>query len=210
MVKNLYIIRHGETEQNKNHIIQGSGIDSDLNETGRAQAEAFYQYYKHIQFDKIYTSALKRTHQSVAKFIQAQIPWEIVPELNEISWGIKEGVQINREEEAYYKGLLHTWQMGYTDTRITGGESPNEVYARLIQAMDYINSKTNEKNVLMCLHGRTLRILLCLLTKNPLSEMENFLHRNLCLYLVEYDTKKYTIKIRNGFVEPPNMVFETL
>ena len=73
------MIRHGETEYNRQGIVQGSGIDADLNETGRNQAEAFYQKYKDIPFDKVYTSALVRTHQTVEKFIEAGIPHEIIP-----------------------------------------------------------------------------------------------------------------------------------
>ena len=49
-------------------IVQGRGMDTELNEKGRAQAEAFYQAYKDVPFDKIYTSTLKRTHQTVQNF----------------------------------------------------------------------------------------------------------------------------------------------
>ena len=35
--KELFILRHGETNQNLNGIVQGSGIDSDLNHSGYAQ-----------------------------------------------------------------------------------------------------------------------------------------------------------------------------
>ena len=59
--KTIYIIRHGETDYNRQGIIQGSGVDSDLNETGRIQAEKFFKAYHHIPFDKVYTSELKRT-----------------------------------------------------------------------------------------------------------------------------------------------------
>ena len=52
-MKELYIIRHGETELNRLGIVQGRGINSDLNDTGRAQAEAFYQYYKETKFDAL-------------------------------------------------------------------------------------------------------------------------------------------------------------
>ncbi|MFM8374363.1 MAG: histidine phosphatase family protein, partial [Bacteroidota bacterium] len=37
----VYFIRHGETDFNRQGIIQGRGVDSDLNETGRQQARAF-------------------------------------------------------------------------------------------------------------------------------------------------------------------------
>ena len=56
--KTIYIIRHGETDYNKQGVIQGRGIDSSLNEMGQQQALQFYRAYHHIGFDIIYTSEL--------------------------------------------------------------------------------------------------------------------------------------------------------
>ncbi|HCZ37344.1 MAG TPA: histidine phosphatase family protein, partial [Cytophagales bacterium] len=67
--KKIYLIRHGQTDFNLKGIVQGSGVDSSLNAKGMAQAQAFFEMYKHIKFDKIYTSTLKRTRESVSGFI---------------------------------------------------------------------------------------------------------------------------------------------
>jgi broad specificity phosphatase PhoE len=85
--KKIYLVRHGQTEFNKKGIVQGSAVNSSLNDTGRAQAHAFYQAYKHIPFDAVYTSALNRSIESVQAFIDQSIPHFIRPGLNEISWG---------------------------------------------------------------------------------------------------------------------------
>ena len=74
--KTLYIIRHGQTDFNKQGIIQGRGINTDLNETGRKQGAAFFNAYKDIPFDKIYISELKRTQQTVQQFIDLGIPYQ--------------------------------------------------------------------------------------------------------------------------------------
>lgn len=42
LVKDIYLIRHGETEYNRKGVVQGSGIDADLNELGQKQAAAFF------------------------------------------------------------------------------------------------------------------------------------------------------------------------
>ena len=47
----LYIIRHAETEYNRKGIIQGSEVDSDINDVGESQANSFYEYYKNINFE---------------------------------------------------------------------------------------------------------------------------------------------------------------
>src|SRR5690606_38301771 len=93
MNKTIYIIRHGQTDLNFRGVVQGRGMDTDLNDLGRSQAEAFYQYYKNVPFDHIYTSTLKRTHQTVRNFIEKDIPWTQLSGLDEIGWGIYEGVE---------------------------------------------------------------------------------------------------------------------
>jgi bisphosphoglycerate-dependent phosphoglycerate mutase len=40
-IKDIYLIRHGETDYNRLGVVQGSGIDADLNDLGRRQAQAF-------------------------------------------------------------------------------------------------------------------------------------------------------------------------
>jgi len=43
------------------------------------------------------------------------------------------------------------------------------------------------------MHGRAMRLLLCLLTGKPLTEMDSFPHQNLVLYKVTFDGEKYEI-----------------
>ena len=86
LVKDIYLIRHGETEYNRKRVVQGSGIDADLNDLGQKQAAAFFAHYQNLTIDKIYTSVLRRTHQSVKGFIEKGLPWEQYEGLNEISW----------------------------------------------------------------------------------------------------------------------------
>jgi len=193
MDKELYIIRHGETDLNKQGIVQGRGINSDLNDTGRAQAAAFYNKYKDVPFEKIYTSKLKRTHQTVQSFIDLGIPWEQLEGLDELAWGEWEGKPNDANAIAAFKAIMDKWQSGDYDSKFEGGESPNEVLTRLTAAVEIIKSHTDEKLVLVCMHGRAMRLLLCLLANKPLSEMGDFPHLNTTLYKVELTSDKFTI-----------------
>ncbi|MCZ6694862.1 MAG: histidine phosphatase family protein, partial [Bacteroidetes bacterium] len=74
--KKIYLIRHGQTDFNNRGVVQGSGIDSSLNETGYKQAQAFFDAYQQVPFQKIYTSSLQRTTQTVKPFIDKGIPFE--------------------------------------------------------------------------------------------------------------------------------------
>ena len=195
--KKIYIVRHGQTDFNLQNIVQGSGVDSNLNDRGRAQAQAFFKTYKNVAFDKIYTSTLKRTMQTVKGFLDLGLPNESLPGLNEISWGTKEGFKITPDEDQYYHYMLRQWQLGNTTLRIEGGESPDDVVTRMKPAVDYIMSNTDEQTVLICMHGRAIRILLCILLNYPLKSMDMFEHENLCLYLLHYSENVFTIKLHN-------------
>jgi len=193
--KKIYIVRHGQTDFNLQNIVQGSGIDSSLNDRGRAQARAFFEKYQNVPFNKVYTSALRRTRESVSDFLELGIPTESLSGLNEISWGINEGCKITPEENEYYHHMLSQWQLGNTSLRIEGGESPEDVVRRLQPAVDYILAQEHEQNVLICMHGRAIRILLCMLMQYPLKSMDVFEHENLCLYLLDYNGTFFTIEL---------------
>jgi broad specificity phosphatase PhoE len=195
-LKKLYIIRHGETEPNRQHIIQGSGLDAPLNETGIRQAADFFLAYRHVPFDAVYTSALIRTWQSVDGFLKKGIPHFPMKDLNEISWGLKDGTRIDSSEQKIYNSMLSDWRAGLLDRSFEKGESPNTVAIRMKLAMNILMD-SDFKTILMCIHGRALRILLCILLKRNLAEMESFIHSNLCLYILSFDGQSWTIELEN-------------
>ena len=85
ITKKVYLVRHGQTDFNLKNIVQGSGVDAELNDFGRRQAQKFFDVYRHVTFDKVYTSVLKRTKQTVQPFLDLKIPTEALAGLNEIS-----------------------------------------------------------------------------------------------------------------------------
>jgi phosphoserine phosphatase len=182
--KKIYLVRHGQTDFNLQGVVQGSGIDAPINATGMAQADVFFQSYRNIPFDQIYHSSLIRTKQSIQQFIDLGIPTRALSELNEISWGDYEGTPMTPEEGEYYRHMLHQWQQGNLDYAIAGGESPNRVAERMRRGIDIILNSPGE-NILVCMHGRAMRIFLSLLLNYDMRYMDQFEHNNLCLYLLE-------------------------
>lgn len=193
VTKKIYLIRHGQTDFNKAGIVQGSGVDSHLNEVGRNQAAAFYDSYNHVSFDKVYTSSLIRTHQSVEHFLKSGISHEPLAGLNEINWGNKEGQRISIQDDRQYFEMLERWRTGETSLRIEGGESPDDVLSRIIPTWEYIMNKKEEETILICAHGRVMRVLLCHILNYPLYSMDLFEHRNLCLYALNYTGSMFCI-----------------
>jgi len=184
--KLLYIIRHGQTDYNKLDIIQGSGINSDLNEFGRKQAELFYSKYKLEGFEVIYTSQLKRAIQSVEGFIKMGIPHKSHYGLNEINWGIMEGKHSDTEQKEMFYSIVREWGKGNLDYAVEGGESPLQMMQRQLEFKEELLLQSQSK-ILVSSHGRALRGFLCLLTGKPLSDMQLFDHSNLGLYILEQE-----------------------
>ncbi len=196
--KTFYIIRHGETNLNSQGIIQGRGMNTDLNEKGKAQAVAFFNAYQHIPFDIVYTSTLKRTHQTVSRFIEKNIPWKQHAGLDELAWGIYEGKPSDITKPAFL-ALTTAWLEGAVHEKFDAGESPIEVQNRQLEALEELKKLPEEvSNVLICMHGRALRIFLCVLSGLSLAQMDTFPHTNTTLYKVHFDGEGFEIQEYNN------------
>jgi len=193
----IYLVRHGETDSNKRKIIQGSGIDGSLNDNGRLQAQQFFNHYKNVKFDAIYTSSLLRTQETMTPFLIKGQPIYQNEDINEIKWGIHEGKRSNSTLIKRYKSLLENWSRGEFDERIEGGDSFSDLKTRVLRFLDNLYTK-DYVNVLICTHGRTLRCMLTLLTKEHPREMEKYLIHNTGLYILKVENDRAEILLRNN------------
>ncbi len=105
MVKNLYLIRHGETYFNIEDRIGG---DSSLSPAGMEQAEALAGYFRYKEIPLIFTSQKKRTIQTAEPIRALQKKCKIIPlaEFNEIDSGICEKMSY----EEIKKGLPRVYE----------------------------------------------------------------------------------------------------
>ena len=89
IIKNLYLIRHGETYFNLENRIGG---DSDLTENGLAQARALALFFRRKKIPLIFTSTKRRTIQTAKPIQDLQQDCTIIPlqEFNEIDSGLCE------------------------------------------------------------------------------------------------------------------------
>lgn|SRR5690554_2588483 len=196
MKKNIYLIRHGQTDFNLKKIVQGRGIDSDINSTGKWQAEQFYKEYKDIPFDAVYTSYLKRTFQTVEPFVESGLQHQKRVELDEINWGVFEGQKHDELLDEAYGNIIESWTKGEWYNKIEGGESAIELHERQKPLIDELRHADFE-NLLLCTHGRAIRALVCGFLDLPLSNMNQFPHSNTCLYKLAISNGKYQLEIAN-------------
>ena len=91
----LYIMRHGKTDWNEQHRLQGR-TDIPLNENGIAMAKKAAEEYRDIHLDICYCSPLKRAEQTARIVLsgrKTQVPVVIDDRLMEMGFGEYEGVQ---------------------------------------------------------------------------------------------------------------------
>jgi probable phosphoglycerate mutase len=192
----LYILRHGQTELNRLGIVQGSGVDADLNETGYAQSRAFFEHHRHIDFDLVVTSRLRRTHQTVQGFLARNIPWVQTEDINEISWGIHEGQPFSPEQNERYHAMIAAWQAGDLDAAIHQGESARQLLERIERFVQWLHTRP-ERRILVATHGRAIRCLIACLKGLPPTAMEMMEHSNTGLYLAHRREGNWHFELEN-------------
>jgi probable phosphoglycerate mutase len=196
MQKTVYIVRHGETDYNKMGIVQGQGVDTSLNDTGRLQAQAFYEHYQQTGFEVVLTSRLRRTHETMAPFIDAGLPWEQFAEINEINWGKHEGLKSTPDMHLQYKAMIESWEAGDLDVSLEGAESAAQLGQRLGEFVQLLSQRPEER-ILVCSHGRAMRALMCLLREQSLTQMNTYKHSNTGLYKAAYSGMEYEFLLEN-------------
>lgn len=181
----IYLVRHGETDYNKRGIVQGSGINSSINELGQKQARLFFEKYHDLEFDAIWASKLQRTHQTLKGWVDRGDEIQFTEALNEINWGVHEGKQPSADQREDFLHTVRKWNDGHLEAKVEGGESPLEAWARAEEFFDQIRQGYQGKMLLMCSHGRHLRVLLSQLVDGDLQKMEEYSHRNTSLSIIE-------------------------
>jgi probable phosphoglycerate mutase len=196
----LYLVRHGETNYNRDDIMQGSGIDEPLNTTGRRQSEALAQRLASVDLDVIYTSPMQRTEETADIVAQphAPIPRERLDTLREMGWGVLEGEGPSDERDATLHAIKTDWRAGNFDRAVEGGESIHDVAARARHAIEHITTHEAGKTVLVVTHGRYLRVFLStLLPEADLYQMHTFGHSNTCVNRVVHRAGAFEADLLN-------------
>lgn len=149
-----YILRHGETDFNKEHRIQGASNDLSLNDDGREQARFTATRLKEAKIDLILTSDFKRAHET-ASIIGETTGAEIITDarLRERTVGKTEGM-IFEDAKREFPDLL-TY-----DGKAAGQESFAEVEQRVWESFSEHAKNHLHKNVVIVSHAATMRAFL--------------------------------------------------
>jgi probable phosphoglycerate mutase len=152
----LYIVRHGETQWNKQAMQQGQ-LNSPLSETGQAQAQCLIQGFSNIYLDKIYSSDLGRAYHTaliIAESKDMTITQD--PRLRERHLGIMQGLTKEQFKEQYPQ----EWKSFISedpDYILPQGESARQRQQRSVTALEEIARKHGGETLLVVTHGGVLQ-----------------------------------------------------
>ena len=159
LMTSLLVIRHGETDWNRQHRFQGQ-IDVPLNALGLEQARRLGVRLANEPIDLMIVSDLQRarqTAQAVAD-LQAQVPL-IEPLWREQGFGILEGLDVPTIKQRH-ADLWAQWQRHEADYALPqGGESNTAFHARVMQAMQALLARHAGRRVAVVTHGGVLDML---------------------------------------------------
>ena len=193
MQKTVYFVRHGETEYNRKHIIQGRGVDSDLNAKGQKQASMLYDSYGDQEFELVVFSSLKRTKQTLSHFLNDETPTWSSEAIDEIGWGDHEGKRATKKMKRDFDKMLVEWKSNNFEARLSGGESLSELKLRVQQFLDELVNRPEQK-IIVCSHGRTLMCLMCMVAGESLTQMYRFSQSNTAVNIAHFDGKQWTVE----------------
>jgi len=159
-VTTILIARHGETDWNVERRWQG-WADQPLNDNGRAQAAVLAKQLEGMPFDAVYTSDLKRAHET-AEIVAAPhgVPVVTDRDLREIDVGS-------------FSGLTHTEVMERYNGERTDGETREQHSARVLAAVERLARDHAGERILIVTHGGTVRALHDHVVGEPSHPIEN-------------------------------------
>jgi 2,3-bisphosphoglycerate-dependent phosphoglycerate mutase len=153
----IHLARHGETDWNRDLRWQGHS-DPPLNDRGREQARALAESLTGSRFAALYSSDLRRASET-AEIVAARLNLQVVvdPRLREIDIGSWEGFTLAELQAAAPQAVARWEDHGVRGWE--GGESHEEMLARVRAAVGAIADRHDGEEVLAVAHGGPIRAL---------------------------------------------------
>jgi len=173
----LYIVRHGQTNENLNKISQGH-FNSQLTPLGIEQAKEISKKLKNIEITHAYSSDLDRCVKTAEEILKHHQKVILIQndKLREQAKGVFE-----RQHSSEFKKAVKESQIPYEDFKPEKGESLRECWERAITFFEnLIKEHSDRDQILIVSHG------------GPISCILTYLHEDRIENTKEYSTKGNT------------------
>lgn len=186
----LYVIRHGETEWNKEKRSQGR-LDSSLTEKGKKDARSLGARLDNTEFCQIISSPSGRTLETV-RLVKGErmIPLITDERLMEIDLGAWQG-KTEEEVKSLYPEEFDAYWNEPERYKGVGGETFLQVQQRVIEFLKDLEDTVTEGNILIVTHGVVMKTLYLLCRNTSLKHLWDppFIHGT-SLTIVSLDAGK--------------------
>ena len=193
----LILVRHGETEWNKQRRIQGCRSDTRLNQKGLEEADRLAAALRKERIDAIYSSPMKRAAETAQIIADAcKLPVHLANELREIDAGELDGLferELTGPYEAAWKGLRN----GDASTPLPGGESLEDVQKRTSWAVDRMLEKYIDGTVLVVAHLLVNLAIVCQALGLDLSQVTRLRQAPASITILEMTTQGDSLLLLN-------------
>lgn len=190
----LFLIRHGESENNFKKIYSGQ-CNPKLTELGRSQAESIRPVLEKIKFDAVYSSDLARALETCNIAMPDAEPI-VTPKIREFAIGNLEDVPYyvpKGEEDEFYLNLQkNRREFNYTPY---GGENFNDVIGRFKEFLKEIETKPY-KNVAAFCHAGLITAVVCHVL-SAIFERDAVYCPNCAIVVFEFDGEKWRLLVWN-------------
>ena len=206
-MKNILLIRHGQSEWNKLNLFTGFK-NIELSDQGIEEADKAGQNFKNlnIKFDIVFTSKLKRAQETAKIILKNLNQWDHLYEkgkiktdinLNERDYGDLTGLNKKETADKFGEEQVHKWRRGYSD-QPPNGESLEDVVRRVKiyfeESIKPAIQSADNNNILIAAHGNSLRALLIVMNiydPNNINSVE--LSTGVPIHVI-LENNKFTIK----------------
>ena len=193
----IFLIRHGETEWNKQNILQGKS-DIKLSPEGIHQAQLLAEHAPFQHVHAVYSSDLIRavnTAEILAK--KFNLPVIKMPELREMNFGDWEGVPMRVLAFGQIKGF-DKFFTAPERCHPPHGETFLECQARVMIGIREILANHEGQNVIVVSHGAAIRLILGAALDMPLHKIWAISQFNMALNVLRVDDGEFTVELLNS------------
>ena len=155
MPTTIVLVRHGETDWNRERRYQGHA-DTPLNEAGRRQAVELAEVLRDVGLTAVYTSPLRRAAET-ADIVAGRLGLEAeeLEALREVDVGDWQGLTVDEVKARFPDRLDVAWRSGWQN-----GETHDELSARVLPALIGLDRMHTGGRVLGVTHAGPLRVAL--------------------------------------------------
>lgn len=193
----IFLIRHGETEWNKQGRLQGNS-NVLLSPEGMRQAKLLAEHAPFHAVDAIYSSDLSRAVKT-AEILAEKFNLPVIQkrELREVNFGEWEGRTLKEltadDNDGFEKFFTKPDKVQPKD-----GETFLQCQARVVNAFDEIVADHKGQSIVIVSHGAAIRLLLCALLTVPIRKMWAISQFNMAVNILCVDNGNAVVELVNS------------